>query len=233
MVPAHPSRSDAGCCPTRRASRISSEEIADVAGRRVRVRWGRSGCGCNGRARAGRWCSGSPSWWSPPWSCWPPLSRSVPALCADADTVGRPSTSAARADMPNARRRGALRFFLRCPCPCLTVVMPNLLLVPTAPCTRTPRAARGSGRSLKGVGKKALAATWQIGKSRRRFGHCGDGFEHVPETTARCGCSPSPGASCAGSRRRRRRASASSARSPRSTARIWLRVTVCPRFTSK
>ena len=63
-----------------------------------------------------------------------------PALCADADTVGRPSASAARADMPNARRVVALRFLPRCPCPCLTVVMPNLLLVPTAPRTRGRRA---------------------------------------------------------------------------------------------
>src|SRR4029077_11712473 len=58
----------------------------------------------------------------------------VPALCADADTVGRPSASAARADMPIARRVVPLRFFPRCRCPYLTVVMPNLLLVPTAPC---------------------------------------------------------------------------------------------------
>ena len=63
----------------------------------------------------------------------------VPALCADADTVGRPSASAARADMPTARRVVPLRFFPRWRCPYLTVVMPNLLLVPTAPCTRTPR----------------------------------------------------------------------------------------------
>jgi hypothetical protein len=62
------------------------------------------------------------------------------AVCADAETVGRPRANAARAAMPNPRRVVPLRFFPRCRCPCLTVVMPNLLLVPTAPCTRTSRA---------------------------------------------------------------------------------------------
>ena len=56
-----------------------------------------------------------------------------PALCADADTVGRPSASAASADMPSVRRDVLLRFLRTCRC--LTVVMPNLLLVPTAPGT--------------------------------------------------------------------------------------------------
>ena len=152
-------------------------QIADVAGRRVRFAWAEAVAGA--MVVLGLAVVLAAVVVVAPVVVLAAVVAVVPALCADADTVGRPSANAARADMPNARRVVPLRFFPHCRCPYLTVVMPNLLPVPTARVHGTPRVP-GIGRQPRGVGKRALAATWQIGKSRWRFGHCGDGSSTYP-----------------------------------------------------